>query len=117
MALTALFMCSPAATWITGTTHSGCSISKFLTTFYLFLQGLGSLTCGVFFHIRTVQYCVVQTDDVVRNTGAATRLTIDGGSAHRVRGFVEMKAMVDAKSKKEKSVFKGKGGVVPKAKL
>ena len=60
---------------------------------------------------------VVQTDDVVRNTGAATRLTIDGGSAHRVRGFVEMKAMVDAKSKKEKSVFKGKGGVVPKAKL
>ena len=43
----------------------------------------------------------------------ATRLTIDGGSVHRVRGFVEMKEMIDAKSKKQKATFK-KGGVVAK---
>jgi peroxisomal 2,4-dienoyl-CoA reductase len=45
----------------------------------------------------------------------ATRLTIDGGSVHRVRGFVEMKTMIDAKSAKEKATFKG--GVIPKSKL
>jgi peroxisomal 2,4-dienoyl-CoA reductase len=35
----------------------------------------------------------------------ATRLVIDGGSVHRVRGFVEMKQVIDAKSKKQKKEF------------
>ena len=42
----------------------------------------------------------------------ATRLVIDGGSVHRVKGFVEMKEAVDKKSANEKAKFKGKGGVV-----
>ena len=37
----------------------------------------------------------------------ATRLVIDGGSVHRVRGFVEMKTAIDKKSAKEKQKFKG----------
>lgn len=37
----------------------------------------------------------------------ATRLVVDGGSVHRVRGFVEMKSMIDRKSKKEKSSHSG----------
>jgi len=62
VALTAVYMCSSAATWIT-----------------------------------------------------ATRLTIDGGSAHRVYKFVEMKDMVNAKSQKQKASFKG--GVEAKSRL
>lgn len=58
IALAALFMCTPAAGWIT-----------------------------------------------------ATRLTIDGGSVHRVRNFDSMKRMISRKSSEQKRAFKGKGGV------
>ena len=44
----------------------------------------------------------------------ATRLTIDGGSVHKFRNFVEMKNAIDKKSKEQKRKFKGKGGVVSK---
>jgi hypothetical protein len=37
----------------------------------------------------------------------ATRLTIDGGSVHKVMGFVEIKDMILAKSKKERASTKG----------
>ena len=62
VALAAVYLCSPAATWIT-----------------------------------------------------ATRLTVDGGSCHRVRGFVEMKQAIAKKSAGQRRDFKG--GVKPKAKL
>ena len=45
----------------------------------------------------------------------ATRLTIDGGSCHRVKGFVEMKDAILAKSLKQRATYKG--GVVPKSRL
>ena len=41
----------------------------------------------------------------------ATRLTIDGGSVHRVSNFSQMKAMISGKSRGQKAKFKGKGGV------
>ena len=44
----------------------------------------------------------------------ATRLTIDGGSVHKFRNFVEMKNAIDKKSKEQKRKFKGKGGVASK---
>jgi 2,4-dienoyl-CoA reductase [(3E)-enoyl-CoA-producing], peroxisomal len=37
----------------------------------------------------------------------ATRLTIDGGSAHKVNGFVEAKNMIKRKSDMERAKFKG----------
>eukprot|EP00808_Paulinella_micropora_P011342 g13202.t1 len=46
----------------------------------------------------------------------ATRLTIDGGSQHRVTRFVEMKKQVAAKSREQKQQFKGQGGVASPAK-
>jgi len=63
IALTAVFMCSEAATWIT-----------------------------------------------------ATRLVVDGGSNHRVKGFVEAKNLIAEKSKAEREKFKG-GVPTPKASL
>ena len=41
----------------------------------------------------------------------ATRLTIDGGSAHRVSSFQTMKDAIVRKSNEQKEGFKGKGGV------
>jgi peroxisomal 2,4-dienoyl-CoA reductase len=37
----------------------------------------------------------------------ATRLDIDGGSRHRVRGYVEMKNMIEVKSAEERKGFQG----------
>eukprot|EP00940_MAST-03C_sp_MAST-3C-sp2_P000809 g809.t1 len=45
----------------------------------------------------------------------ATRLVVDGGSVHRVRGFVEARKMISKKSRSEKKNFKG--GVAVKSRL
>ena len=37
----------------------------------------------------------------------ATRLTIDGGAAHRSRGFVEAKNAIEKKSLEQKAKFSG----------
>ncbi len=47
----------------------------------------------------------------------ATRLVVDGGSVHRVRGFSEIKAFISKKSKKEKSTHRGGVAVAQKARL
>ena len=44
----------------------------------------------------------------------ATRLTIDGGSVHKFRKFVEMKNAIDKKSRDQKKKYRGKGGVASK---
>jgi NAD(P)-dependent dehydrogenase (short-subunit alcohol dehydrogenase family) len=41
----------------------------------------------------------------------ATRLTIDGGSSHGSRGFIQAKRAIEQKSEQQKSEFKGTGGV------
>jgi len=47
----------------------------------------------------------------------ATRLTVDGGSCHRVLGFVEMKNKIQSKSELEKATTKSKVPVAAASKL
>jgi peroxisomal 2,4-dienoyl-CoA reductase len=47
----------------------------------------------------------------------ATRLTVDGGQVHRVKGFVEMKNVIEEKIKKQKATFSGGVAKAEKSKL
>merc|ERR1712130_624470 len=65
------------------------------------------IPAGIWGRVEDISLAAVYMCTPAAGWITATRLTIDGGSVHRVQGFVEAKNAIEAKSAAEKAKYKG----------